>query len=52
MPPAPSALDRAAFGLPADALVVLVAFNLASSFERKNPLAAIAALLARPRRDE
>jgi glycosyltransferase involved in cell wall biosynthesis len=46
VPPAPSALDRAAFGLPADALVVLVAFNLASSFERKNPLAAIAAFRA------
>ena len=42
-PPAPSALDRAAFGLPADAVVVLVSFNLASSFERKNPLGAIAA---------
>lgn len=44
--PVPSALDRAAFGLPADAVVVLVAFNLASSFERKNPLAAIAAFRA------
>jgi glycosyltransferase involved in cell wall biosynthesis len=42
-PPAPSALDRAAFGLPATALVVLVSFSLASSFVRKNPLAAIAA---------
>lgn len=36
-------MDRAAFGLPAEALVVLVSFNLASSFVRKNPLAAIAA---------
>lgn len=44
--PKPSALDRAAFGLPADAVVVLVSFNLASSFERKNPLAAIAAFRA------
>lgn len=43
MPPVPAPLDRAAFGLPAKALVVLVAFSLASSFERKNPLAAIAA---------
>jgi glycosyltransferase involved in cell wall biosynthesis len=42
-PPRPSALDRAAFGLPADAVVTLVSFNLASSFVRKNPLAAIAA---------
>ncbi|MBN8893113.1 MAG: hypothetical protein BGP12_17185 [Rhodospirillales bacterium 70-18] len=42
-PPRPSALDRAAFGLPAGAVVVLCAFNLASSFVRKNPLAAIAA---------
>jgi glycosyltransferase involved in cell wall biosynthesis len=42
-PPAPSGMDRAAFGLPAQAVVVLVAFNIASSFERKNPMAAIAA---------
>lgn len=42
-PPRPAALDRAAFGLPAGAVVTLVAFNLASSLERKNPLAAIAA---------
>jgi len=45
-PPVPAALRRAAFGLPDDALVVLVAFNLASSFERKNPLAAVAAFRA------
>ncbi|MBS0562189.1 MAG: glycosyltransferase [Proteobacteria bacterium] len=45
-PPAPSALGRADFGLPADAMVVLVSFNLASSFERKNPLGAIAAFRA------
>ncbi len=44
--PEPSALDRAAFGLPTDAVVVLVSFNLASSLERKNPLAAIAAFRA------
>jgi glycosyltransferase involved in cell wall biosynthesis len=44
--PAPSALDRSAFGLPRDAVLVLVTFNLASSFERKNPLAAIAAFRA------
>jgi len=42
-PPMPSALDRAAFGLPIDALVTLMSFSLASSFERKNPLGAIAA---------
>ncbi len=42
-PPAPSALDRQAFGLPAAAVVTLCSFSLASSFERKNPLAAIAA---------
>ena len=42
-PPAPAPLDRAAFGLPAAAVVVLVSFSLASSFVRKNPLAAIAA---------
>ena len=45
-PPLPSALDRAAFGLPEAAVVVLVSFNLASSFVRKNPLAAVAAHLA------
>jgi glycosyltransferase involved in cell wall biosynthesis len=45
-PPVPTALGRAAFGLPDDALVVLVAFNLASSLERKNPLAAVAAFRA------
>ena len=42
-PPAPSALGRADFGLPDDAVVTVVAFNLASSFVRKNPLGAIAA---------
>ena len=42
-PPRPSPRDRAGFGLPDDAVVVLCAFNLASSMERKNPLAAIAA---------
>ena len=45
-PPRPSGLTRADFALPADALVVLVNFNLASSFELKNPLAAIAAFRA------
>jgi glycosyltransferase involved in cell wall biosynthesis len=44
--PEPSALDRAAFGLPDDAVVVLVSFNLASSMVRKNPLGAIAAFRA------
>jgi len=42
-PPMPSALGRADFGLPLDAVVTLVSFSLASSFERKNPLGAIAA---------
>jgi glycosyltransferase involved in cell wall biosynthesis len=46
LPSMPSPLDRAAFGLPRDAVVVLVAFNLASSFVRKNPLAAVAAFRA------
>ncbi len=41
--PRPSARDRRSFGLPADAVIVLVSFNLASSFVRKNPLAAIEA---------
>lgn len=38
--------DRRGFGLPPDVIIVLVSFNLASSFERKNPLAAIAAFRA------
>ncbi len=42
-PPRPSALGRAELGLPEDAVITLVAFSLASSFERKNPLGAIAA---------
>jgi glycosyltransferase involved in cell wall biosynthesis len=42
-PPKPSAKGRAAFGLPENAFIVLTAFSLASSFARKNPLAAIAA---------
>jgi glycosyltransferase involved in cell wall biosynthesis len=42
-PPMPSPLGRDAFGLPEDAVVTLVMFNLGSSFERKNPLAAVAA---------
>jgi glycosyltransferase involved in cell wall biosynthesis len=45
-PPAPSALDRADFALKPDAFVVLTSFSLASSFARKNPLAAIAAFQA------
>ena len=42
IPPVPSSLGRADFGLPEDAVIVLVSFSLASSFVRKNPLAAIA----------
>ena len=42
--PCPSALTRADFGLPEDAFVVLTSFSLASSFTRKNPLAAISRL--------
>ncbi|WP_158743345.1 glycosyltransferase family 4 protein [Acidisphaera sp. L21] len=42
-PPVPSAMDRQAFGLPAEAVVALCSFSLASSFERKNPIAAIQA---------
>jgi glycosyltransferase involved in cell wall biosynthesis len=45
-PPRPAPLGRADFGLPESAVVVLVSFNLASSFERKNPLGAIAAFRA------
>ena len=46
LPIARAALDRSAFGLPDTAVIVLVSFNLASSLERKNPLAAIAAFRA------
>jgi len=42
-PPRPAPLGRAHFGLPEEAVIVLVSFSLASSFERKNPLGAIAA---------
>lgn len=44
--PVPSGRDRASFGLPDDAVVVLVSFSLASSCARKNPFAAIAAFQA------
>ena len=44
---APTAMpDRPGFGFPPEVVTVLVSFNLASSFERKNPLAAIAAFRA------
>ena len=42
-PPRPARMDRSSFGLPSAAVVVLVSFSLASAFERKNPLGAIAA---------
>jgi glycosyltransferase involved in cell wall biosynthesis len=42
-PLAPAPLGRADFGLPAEAVIVLASFNLASSFMRKNPLGTIAA---------
>lgn len=38
--------NRASLGLPADVLIVLTVFNLASSMVRKNPLGAIAAFKA------
>jgi glycosyltransferase involved in cell wall biosynthesis len=41
--PDPAPLDRAAFGLPADAFVSLCVFDASSSIARKNPLAAIRA---------
>jgi len=42
----PLDLGRLAFGLPADAVIVLVSMNLASSLARKNPLGAIEAFRA------
>jgi len=44
--PVSSGLSRADFSLPADAFIVMTSFSLASSFERKNPLAAIEAFRA------
>jgi glycosyltransferase involved in cell wall biosynthesis len=44
--PVPANLGRAAFGLPEDAVIVLVSMNLASSLARKNPLGAIEAFRA------
>lgn len=41
--PAPAAIDRAGFGLPADAFVTLCMFDAGSSVARKNPLGAMAA---------
>lgn len=41
--PAPAAVDRAGFGLPDRAFVVLTMLHYGSGFERKNPLAAIRA---------
>jgi glycosyltransferase involved in cell wall biosynthesis len=46
LPPPPIEGNRASFGLPEGVFVVLCAFNLASSFVRKNPLGAIAAFRA------
>jgi glycosyltransferase involved in cell wall biosynthesis len=40
-PLSPAPLGRVEFGLPEEAVVVLVSFNLASSFVRKNPLGAL-----------
>lgn len=45
-PPVCAPLERAAFGLPEGTIIVLVSFNLASSFARKNPLAAVNAFRA------
>ena len=45
-PPVPAGLDRAAFGLPDAAVIVLVSFSLASSNVRKNPLGAVQAFRA------
>jgi glycosyltransferase involved in cell wall biosynthesis len=38
--------DRAAFGLPEDAVVVLTAFDIRSGFTRKNPIGAVRAFRA------
>jgi glycosyltransferase involved in cell wall biosynthesis len=42
-PLSPASLSRADFGLPEGAVVILVSFNLASSFVRKNPRGAVEA---------
>lgn len=38
-------IDRASLGLPENKIIILVSFNLSSSFVRKNPLGAILAFL-------
>lgn len=43
VPPVAEPVGRDILGWPEDAVIVLAGFNIASSFERKNPLAAIAA---------
>lgn len=45
-PVVPAPVGRAFFGLPEAAVLVMVSFSIASSFERKNPLAAIRAFRA------
>lgn len=45
-PPRPAPLRRADFGLPDDAFVVMTFFHMGSSFNRKNPLAAVRAFRA------
>jgi glycosyltransferase involved in cell wall biosynthesis len=47
-----AALDRAHFGLPDDRFVFLFAFDFASVFERKNPLALVEAFHRAFRRDD
>jgi glycosyltransferase involved in cell wall biosynthesis len=44
--PSPAQPDRAAFGLPEDAVVVLTALDIRSGFARKNPVAAVRAFRA------
>ena len=44
--PSVAEADRAAFGLPQDAVIVLTAFDIKSGFTRKNPIAAVRAFRA------
>ena len=50
LPPTSARPDRAAFGIPEDAVAVLTAFDIKSGFTRKNPIAAVRAFRAAHRK--
>ncbi len=50
LPPTTAERDRAAFGIPEDAVAVLTAFDIKSGFTRKNPIGAVRAFRAAHRK--